>query len=69
MIRFRDGVSGNHGALSVKELREKLAGEIADIVIYCDLWAASEDIDLAEAVVATFNAKSDKIGSPYKLAP
>jgi NTP pyrophosphatase (non-canonical NTP hydrolase) len=67
MIRFRDNVAGNAPGLTVEELRNKLASEIADAVIYLDLWAASEQINLGEAVATTFNKKSEQLGSDYRL--
>jgi len=39
-------------------LRKKFAKELADVVIYCDLAAANEGIDLAQAVIETFNQVS-----------
>jgi len=41
--------------------------ELADTLIYLDLLAQSEGIDLADALVETFDAKSEKIGYPQKL--
>lgn len=58
--RVRDGIKGN--SETPDELREKLASEIADTFIYLDLLAQSLGIDLATAVLDTFNAKSKQIG-------
>lgn len=68
MLRHRDKVAGNKGDdLDLTKLRDKLAAELADVVIYADLVAASQGIDLAEAVRQTFNRKSEEIGSPERL--
>lgn len=47
---------------------DALAQELADVVICCDLAAMKAGINLAEAVVAKFNATSDKHGFTVKLA-
>ena len=44
-----------------------LANEMADTIIYMDLWAQSIGIDLWRAVVAKFNAKSVEMGFSTKL--
>lgn len=65
LLRLRDGIPGNKQ--TPEELKAMFASELADTLIYLDLWAASQGIDLAEAVVKTFNAKSSEIGSDIKL--
>jgi NTP pyrophosphatase (non-canonical NTP hydrolase) len=45
-----------------------LAEELADVVICADLCAMSAGIDLGAAVVAKFNATSEKVGLPTRLA-
>jgi NTP pyrophosphatase (non-canonical NTP hydrolase) len=68
MLRHRDGVAGNQGEdRDLTLLRLKLAAELADVVIYADLVAASQGIDLGEAVRQTFNAKSEQLNSPERL--
>lgn len=47
--------------------RTELADELADVVICADLIAAGEDIDLDAAVVAKFNATSEKVGLRTRL--
>lgn len=59
--RVRDGIPGNKETEA--ELRSKLARELADTFIYLDLLCQAAGIDLPEAVVQTFNAKSAQIGS------
>jgi len=44
-----------------------LAKEMADIVIYLDLIAAREQIDLGEAIVSKFNEVSDRVGCSIKI--
>ncbi|MGB0903188.1 hypothetical protein, partial [Halocynthiibacter sp.] len=63
--RVRDGITGNKE--TPEELRQKLAGEIADTFIYLDLLAQSQGIDLEDAVIRTFNAKSEEIGYARKI--
>lgn len=63
--RERDGLIGND--LTEAELRAGLADELADVLIYLDILAASEDIDLAAAVVSKFNRTSVKNGFPERL--
>lgn len=63
--RVRDGIAGNKQ--SPEELRAKLAAELADVYIYLDLICQREGIDLGDAVLHTFNAKSKEIGYPQVL--
>jgi hypothetical protein len=49
------------------ELAERVAGEVADVVIYADLLLTSIGQSLAASVVEKFNAKSDEIGSSVRL--
>ena len=64
IIRHRDKVAGNKGEdMDLEALRLKLGRELADVVIYADLAAASQGLDLGKLVKQTFNAKSREIGS------
>lgn len=65
ILRFRDNIAGNKK--SKEEYIKDLASEIAGTLIYLDLWAASQGINLAEAVIDEFNNKSNEIGSDIKL--
>jgi NTP pyrophosphatase (non-canonical NTP hydrolase) len=47
---------------------EHLGEELADVVICADLVALSAGIDLSAAVVAKFNATSEKVGLHHRLA-
>lgn len=70
MIRFRAGVNGNPAGKTKEDFKKELAKELADIILYCDLTATSQGIDLwgyNGAVRAKFNEVSDKIGSDIKL--
>lgn len=51
----------------VEVLLAKLGEELADLVIYADLVAAHYGIDLASAVIAKFNAVSEREGFPERL--
>lgn len=51
----------------MEELAEKLADEIADVVIYADLLAARIGRTLADCVQKKFNEKSREIGSTVLL--
>ena len=63
--RERDGIAGN--TATVDELKQQLADEIADVAIYLDIMAASEGIDLSEAITSKFNQTSKKVGFPERL--
>jgi NTP pyrophosphatase (non-canonical NTP hydrolase) len=63
--RERDGIAGN--TVSETQLRADLADEIADVAIYLDILAASENIDLAAAIASKFNRTSEKVGFPERL--
>jgi hypothetical protein len=69
MIRHRDAVKGNSkdADKDLELLKRNLRCELADVVIYADLTAASQGIDLGEAVRETFNSKSVQIGSDILL--
>lgn len=44
-----------------------LGEELADVVIYLDLLAASLGVDLDLAIIRKFNTTSEKVGSKHKL--
>jgi len=68
MIRHRDAVAGNKGDdKNLDALRQKLGRELADVVIYADLVAASQGLDLGELVRDTFNAKSEELEAEERL--
>jgi NTP pyrophosphatase (non-canonical NTP hydrolase) len=47
--------------------KRDVADEIADTVLYLDLLAAREGVDLGEAIRRKFNEKSDETGSKIRL--
>lgn len=55
------------GDLTLDEARPMLEQEFADVVIYLDIMSKQAGIDLSDAVVKTFNIKSEKVGSPVRL--
>lgn len=61
IVRNRAGLKGS-GA-SIKDL----ANELADIIIYADLIARKENIDLGAAIREKFNATSDKLKLKTRL--
>lgn len=65
--RLRDGNTGNANHETEAWLRSELADEIADVQIYLDILAASENIDLAAATARKFNKTSEKVGFPERL--
>ena len=56
------------GDMTLDEALPKLRQEFADVVIYLDLLAKQAGINLGEAVIETFNAKSELVGSRVRLA-
>ena len=62
MERERLGLCGSRAT------KEMLAEELADVVICADLLGMTAGIDLWAAVVAKFNATSEKYGLPVRLS-
>lgn len=56
-----------HGWRGSRATPEQLAEELADVVICADLCAVTAGIDLGAAVVAKFNATSEKVGLTTRL--
>lgn len=68
LLRIRYKTKGNKkGDRSERKLLRCLAQEVADAVVYADLFLASEGISLSAAVRDTFNRKSKEIGFKFKL--
>lgn len=59
--RERLGLKGSRAT------RADLVAELADIIIYADLLAMSEGVDLDSAVRNKFNATSEKLGLKTRL--
>lgn len=55
------------GDFSLEDARPKLIQEFADVIIYLDIMSAEAGIDLGEAVIETFNVKSEVIKSQIRL--
>lgn len=64
--RCRDGINGNTETEAM--LRENLARELADVFIYLSLTAQAAGVKLSEIVPAVFDAKSEQIGYPVRIA-
>lgn len=58
----RGGVDGGSSYTAKDITKEMLKEEIGGIAIYLDLLASLLDISLEEAVIETFNSKSEKYG-------
>ena len=61
------GMKNGLSAGSIQELDKKLAQECADVFIYLVLLAASRNIDLGQAVIDTFNKKSEEYNFPQRI--
>lgn len=55
------------GDLTLDQARPKLASELADVVIYLDILAFRLGINLGEAVMSTWNKKSEDLGIPLYI--
>jgi NTP pyrophosphatase (non-canonical NTP hydrolase) len=67
-LRRLDGADASQDKPQARDrLREKIAHELADLVIYADLLAARLGIDLGDAVVEKFNEVSAKRDSTVRL--
>lgn len=62
IIRIRDGMQAHNKGKTAEELKAMLLDEIADMIIYADLWAASEGGSLEDAIIKKFNEKSEEMG-------
>lgn len=64
--RLSDGIE--HDKSRTREtLTEEIGKELADVICYADLLAASLDVDLGAAVRAKFNEVSERVKSPIRL--
>jgi NTP pyrophosphatase (non-canonical NTP hydrolase) len=66
LLRVDLGIHSNNND-EREVLRAKLKKELADVLIYCDLVASHEGIDLAQAVIEVFNQVSIREGFPQRL--
>lgn len=67
MLRWDHNIRTELAGKSRDGYKADLAQEIADTLIYLDLWAASEGISLEEAVRTAFNNKSNDISSTVTI--
>lgn len=67
IARVEGGLVFRKGEGDLEQLREKLGDEIADTIIYLDLLAAREGINLSEAIVRKFNRTSEEHGFHHHL--
>lgn len=61
------GAGAPPAANDVEALTDKLADEIADVILYLDLLAASRGINVGQAIIRKFNQKSEECGFPERL--
>jgi NTP pyrophosphatase (non-canonical NTP hydrolase) len=61
--RERDGLVGN----KFSPTGQQIADEIADVLVYLDLLAATQEVDLAVAVTTKFNEVSQRNNFPEQL--
>jgi NTP pyrophosphatase (non-canonical NTP hydrolase) len=66
ILRINGGLHNMNNKTKADYVKE-LADELADTLIYLDLWAASEGIDLEEAVRKKFNEDSIKRNSSVQI--
>jgi NTP pyrophosphatase (non-canonical NTP hydrolase) len=62
--RERDGLPGNKFSPTDKQI----ADEVADVVTYLDLLAYVLGVDLGRAAAEKFNAVSERVGFPDRIA-
>lgn len=67
------GTAGNlakkeqRGDLTLAEIRQQIADELADVVTYADILAYRAGIDLGEAVREKWNRVSERVGSDLRV--
>jgi NTP pyrophosphatase (non-canonical NTP hydrolase) len=68
LLRYDLGITGNRGEDQQRQvLTDKLARELADVVHYAVITAERAGVDLEQALVDTFNDKSEQLGFPERL--
>jgi NTP pyrophosphatase (non-canonical NTP hydrolase) len=65
--RLDDGIISSNNPVNRVDAVRELAKELADTLIYLDLVAAREGIDLAKAVVDAFNQVSKREGFTFRI--
>jgi NTP pyrophosphatase (non-canonical NTP hydrolase) len=61
--RERDGLPGNKFSPTQKQI----ADELADVLTYLDLLAATLGVDLGHATAQKFNEISERVGFPDRI--
>lgn len=67
IVRIDQGLGGNESGITRDGLVGKLGKELADIIIYADLLATREGIDLEFSLKEKFNEVSKRVGFPKEL--
>lgn len=67
-LRRKDESLSGAADPEVHELKIMLGEELADVLLYLVLVAEKAGIDLPEAVIAKYNAVSEREGFPHRLA-
>lgn len=57
----------DRGDITMAEAKRMLADELADVVTYLDLLANNLGIDLGQAVMAKWNATSERVNAPIYI--
>jgi NTP pyrophosphatase (non-canonical NTP hydrolase) len=65
----KGGIDGGSSYTAKDINKEMLKEEIGGIAIYLDLLASLLDIDLEDAIIDTFNSKSEKYGFKQFIQP
>lgn len=68
LLRHRQQTAGNKGAdLDPEFLKQKLAKELADVIIYADLAIQRLRLSTSDVVRNVFNLKSEELGCSIKF--
>lgn len=65
--RITQNIKGNKDYENFGNLKDDMAREIIDGMIYSFLWLSAAGYNAEELIVKVFNAKSDEIGSDIKI--
>lgn len=65
--RELQNIKGNKPNETLAGLRNAMAKEIADSIVYSFLWLSAAGYNAEEMIIEVFNTKSDEIGSNIKL--
>lgn len=65
--RAEQGIKGNRSEETTERLKDDMAREVVDGIVYSFLWLSAAGYDVEEMVRTVFNNKSDEIGSDIKV--